>query len=201
MVDSRRKEATYQDVLDAPEHLVAEIIDGELFLSPRPAMPHTLAAGNLFGELFVPFSKGGNGGPGGWIIAPEPELHFGKNVVVPDIAGWRRERLPVVENVNYMELAPDWLCEALSRSTEKLDRLKKMRVYARAGVPHVWLLDQRNRRVEIYQLEDGHYELIALFDETETVRAAPFDAIELPIADLFANLASRVGETQADYGR
>jgi Uma2 family endonuclease len=200
MVDGTHREATYQDVLDAPEHLVAELIDGELFLSPRPAAPHATATMNLSYGLGPPFAHG-NGGPGGWIFMFEPELHFGKNVVVPDLAGWRRERLPVVEDVPFLELAPDWLCETLSKSTEKLDRVKKMKVYARAGVSHVWLLDERRRFLEVHRREERHYELIAMFDETETVRAEPFDAIELKLASLFANLASRVTEQAVDYGR
>jgi Uma2 family endonuclease len=200
MVDRTRKEATYQDVLDAPADMVAELIDGELFLSPRPALPHAVTTSNLLVKLGPPFGNG-DGGPGGWILTIEPELHFGANVVVPDLAGWRRERLPVVGDVPFLELAPDWLCETLSRSTEKLDRVKKMKVYARTGVSHVWLLDERRRYLEVYRLEDRHFELIAIHEEGETVRAEPFDAIELTLANLFVNLASRVNEPVADYGR
>jgi Uma2 family endonuclease len=81
---------------NAPETLVAEIIDGELSLMPRPRLEHARSAGELHGELRGPFDRG-RGGPSGWVILPEPELHLGPlpDVVVPDLAGWRRERLPV----------------------------------------------------------------------------------------------------------
>jgi len=199
MVDSRR-EATYQDVLDAPEHMVAEIIDGELVLSPRPANPHAISMSYLGAELILPFGRG-RGGPGGWIIVIEPEIHFGKHVLVPDIAGWRRERMSIVERDSFFTLRPDWVCEGLSKSTARIDRLKKMPIYAGAGVGHCWLLDERARQLEVYRLVEPRYELIATFDETETVRAEPFDAIELRLADLFRDLPTRVREEAVDYGR
>src|SRR5471030_1683934 len=126
-----KSRATYANVLAAPRHLVAKIIDGELHLSPRPTFPHARAGGELFGELREPFGRG-RGGPGGWIFLLEPELHLGDepSILVPDIAGWRRERMPVVESVPYTTLAPDWLCEVLSPSTESFDRTQKLAVYA-----------------------------------------------------------------------
>src|SRR5205809_8041225 len=128
MADPAKRRATYDDVLAAPEHKVAEIIDGELILSPRPAMPHAAAASALGEELGPPFKRG-RGGPGGWMILDEPEIHLGEHVVVPDIGGWRRERLPEVPAAAYLEVAPDWLCEVLSPSTRALDRGQKLRVY------------------------------------------------------------------------
>jgi len=199
MVDSRR-EATYQDVLDAPEHMVAEIIDGELFLSPRPAVPHAVSTMNLAMELGGPFMHG-RGGPGGWIILFEPELHFGKQIVVPDIAGWRRDRLQLGEDDKFLTIAPDWVCEALSKSTERIDRAKKMDVYLASGVPHLWLLDERRRKLEVYRAIDGRFGLTAKYDQQDVVRAAPFEAIELRIANLFTDLPSRTGEEAVDYGR
>lgn len=193
------REATYQDVLDAPEHLVAEIVDGELFLSPRPRTPHALALSALGGELIPPFGRG-RGGPGGWIIADEPELHFGKQVVVPDMAGWRRERMPVMEDLPYVTLAPDWICEGLSKSTEKLDRTRKLRIYARAGVGHAWLVDARIRTLEVYRLVDRRWLLIDVFVDDQKIRAEPFDAIELELANLWADLPNRASEEAAEYG-
>ena len=200
MADSRR-EATYQDVLDAPEHMTAELIDGELFLSPRPAVPHAVSTMNLAMELAGPFMRRRGGGPGGWIILFEPELHFGKQVVVPDIAGWRHDRLQLGDNDKFLTIAPDWVCEALSKSTERIDRAKKMDVYLAAGVPHLWFLDERRRKLEVYRAIDGRFELIAKYDQKDVVRAVPFEAIELRIASLFTDLPNRTGEEAVDYGR
>src|SRR5688572_19516059 len=121
----KKPRATYQDVIDAPEHMVAEIVDGELFLSPRPARPHSRAATALGGVLVPPFDFG-SGGPGGWLIDVEPELHLGDNIIVPDLGGWRRERKLVEPNEAFYIQAPDWVCEVLSPSTEQLDRMRKL---------------------------------------------------------------------------
>src|SRR5437016_825432 len=137
MADPAKKRATYEDVLRAPEHVVAEIINGELRLSPRPGKPHARATSSLGIELGGPFDRG-RGGPGGWIILDEPELHLGEEVVVPDLAGWRRERMPTLDEAAYFTLAPDWICEALSKSTEADDRADKLPIYAAAGVEHAW---------------------------------------------------------------
>jgi Uma2 family endonuclease len=131
-----RKPATYQDILDAPENLVAEIINGELHTQPRPAPHHSRASSSLGDELVSPFDKG-RGGPGGWWILDEPELHLGHDVLVPDIGGWRRERMPRLPDTAWFELAPDWVCEVLSPGTARKDRVLKMPLYARYGVQHL----------------------------------------------------------------
>ena len=119
--------ATYDDLRDVPDNYVAEMFDGELYASPRPALPHARAATVLGVELGGPFDRGRNG-PGGWVILDEPELHFGNDVLVPDLAGWRRGRLPELPADAFMTLAPDWVCEVLSPSTEAIDRRKKLRI-------------------------------------------------------------------------
>ncbi len=200
MVDAGKREATYQDVLDAPEHMVAELIDGELFLSPRPANPHAVTMSYLGAELIPPFARG-RGGPGGWIILVEPEVHVGKNVLVPDLAGWRREHMPHVEDAAYITVAPDWVCEGLSKSTEKLDRVEKMRIYARAGVSHVWLLDARIRTLEVHRLVNRRFELLDVFQAQDVVRAEPFEELELRLAELYTDLPTRASEISVDYGR
>jgi Uma2 family endonuclease len=179
-----KRRATYQDVIDAPEHMVAEILDGELFLSPRPAMRHAFAMSGLFGDLFSPFQRG-RGGPGGWIIVVEPELHFADDVIVPDLAGWKRERMPRMPDTAFLDLAPDWLCEVLSPSTARIDRRKKLRIYAREGVSYVWLLDPIKRELEIYRLRSGELALVNVHGDDEVVRAEPFEAIELELAPLW----------------
>jgi Uma2 family endonuclease len=190
---SPRRRATYDDVLSAPEHMVAELIDGELFTSPRPASPHALAASSLGDELISPFQKS-RGGPGGWWFLDEPELHFGADVLVPDMAGWCRERMPEVPRVPYFTLAPDWVCEVLSPSTERLDREKKLRIYAREGVEHAWLIDPIARRLEVLLRKKSRWIVRATHQDDERVRAVPFDAIELQLADLWSGLAP---QTQA----
>ncbi len=143
--------ATYRDVLDAPPHMVAEIVDGVLHLQRRPPTLAALAKTALASEIGVPFRMGRNG-PGGWWIVNEPELHFGEDIVVPDIAGWRRERMPTVADVAFLTLAPDWVCEVLSPSTRKLDLEGKRPVYAREGVGHLWFVDPAARTLEAFAL-------------------------------------------------
>lgn len=132
--------ATYQDVLNAPPHKIAQIVRGVLHVHPRPALPHAVAAGALNINIGSPFGFG-RGGPGGWWILPEPELHPGEDIVVPDIAGWRKERMPKFPDAAYCTVPPDWACEVLSPSTRKLDTGMKRGVYAREGVRHLWMAD------------------------------------------------------------
>jgi Uma2 family endonuclease len=185
---SERRRATYEDVLAAPPEKVAEVVDGELYLFPRPAKPHTAAASALNEELGPPFKRS-RGGPGGWILLFEPELHLVDDILVPDLAGWRRERMPVMTNeLPYFDLAPDWVCEVLSDSTRKLDRAKKVPIYARSGVKHVWLVDPIARTLEVLRLERERYMIMATWADEARVRAEPFDAIELDLAVLWADV-------------
>jgi Uma2 family endonuclease len=127
----------------------------------------------------------GRGGPGGWIILDEPELHLGEHVLVPDLAGWRRARLPEVPREAFLTLAPDWVCEVLSPSTALLDRRQKMRIYAEQSVSHVWLVDPVVRSLEVYALQGEHYLTVGTFGEDEVVRAAPFAELALELAALW----------------
>jgi Uma2 family endonuclease len=183
---SSRRRATYQDVVDAPEHMVAEIIDGELYTWPRPASPHLRAGSLLSAALIASFQEGfRDARPGGWWMAREPELHFDSDVLVPDLTGWRRERMPVWPNVAYFTLAPDWVCEVLSTSTARIDRTKKLAIYAREQVSHAWLLDPLSRTLEVFVREAHAWRLHAKYAEHERVRAVPFDAIELDLSTLW----------------
>jgi Uma2 family endonuclease len=179
------KRATYEDVLAAPENKVAEILDGELFLSPRPAPRHSVASSRLGGAL-VPFEDG-QGGPGGWWILDEPELHLGEHVVVPDLGGWRRERMPAIPDAAFFSLAPDWVCEVLSPSTERIDRGRKLKIYAEAGVAHAWFVNPVERTVEVLRLRDGAWTIVAVCSGSDTVRVEPFDAIELALGRLWVD--------------
>ncbi|NUO48107.1 MAG: Uma2 family endonuclease [Polyangiaceae bacterium] len=175
------KPATYEDLLALPENVVGQIIDGELIALPRPALRHARVATTVSTQLGHAFDRGADG-PGGWLFLIEPELRFGADVVVPDLAAWRRERLDEVPDAPWLELAPDWVCEVLSPSTASLDRVKKMRVYARERITWYWILDPIARTLEVFRLgEDGSYVVDAAFDGTASVRARPFDAIELEL--------------------
>ena len=176
--------ATYQDVLDAPAHRVAEIVDGTLYTHPRPAMPHALASSALQSDLSNTFQFG-RGGPGGWWIIFEPELHLGEDILVPDLAGWRRERMPDYPDTAYVTLPPDWVCEVLSASTRRLDLQEKRPVYAREGVAHPWLVDPTDRTLEAFELRDGQWVLIGSAKNDEPVSIPPFDAIAFSLGDLW----------------
>jgi Uma2 family endonuclease len=177
------RRATYDDLVQVPDTKVAELIDGELFVSPRPALPHALATSVLGGTLIGAFHGGGSfaGAPGGWWLLDEPELHFGDDVLVPDVAGWRRARMPAVPRDAYVTLAPDWVCEVISPSTGALDRRRKMPVYAREGVGHFWIVDPNHRTLEVHRLEGGRWVVAATCAGDEVVRAEPFDAVELDL--------------------
>ena len=179
-----KQHATYEDLVNVPENLVAEIVDGDLYTSPRPAMRHALSASALAGVLVEAFQHGVRG-PGGWWILPEPELHLGDDVVVPDLAGWRRERMPEVPDTVWTSLPPDWVCEIASPSTERLDRVHKLRIYARAGVGHAWIINPLARTLEIFRRSQDGWNLTAVHGGDEVAHAEPFDAIELELARLW----------------
>lgn len=180
-------EATYQDILDAPEGVIAEIIDGTLYTQPRPASPHGQAADGLLAETHGPFQRG-KGGPGGWWIKAEPEIHFGgkiSNALVPDLAGWRRETLPVYPRVPYMTVTPDWVGEVLSPSTEARDRGKKADIYAEYGVAHYWIIDPEAETLEVFSLTEGKWLRLGAWAGEVDVTAAPFEAITLQLGDFW----------------
>ena len=186
MADPARKRATYADVLATPPNVIAEVIFGSLYTQPRPAGPHTRAASVLGMDLGGPFDRG-RGGPGGWIILYEPELHFDDDVLVPDMAGWRRERMAETPAAAFITLAPDWVCEVLSPSTEAIDRTEKMALYAREGVGHAWLVQPIVRTLEVYRRQGAAWLLVGVWRDGAMVRAEPFDAIELELGALWVS--------------
>lgn len=167
-----------------PDTLVAEILDGELYMSPRPAPRHADASSGLGGALRGPFDRG-RGGPGGWRILDEPELHLGNDVVVPDLAGWRRERMPRLPEEAYFPIAPDWICEVLSPSTAAMDRVKKLTIYAREDVPHAWFVDPLAQTLEVLRLEAGRWTIVSTWAGASIVRAEPFEALDLDLTLLW----------------
>jgi Uma2 family endonuclease len=182
---SSQTPATYADIEALPPNQVGEIVRGVLYANPRPASPHAAAASALGEELGPPFKRG-RGGPGGWVILYEPELHLREDVIVPDLGGWRRDRMPEMPHVAAFELAPDWVCEVLSPSTARLDRGEKLPVYAREQVAHVWIVDPLQRYLEILRLDGETYRIVGTHFADAKVRAEPFDAIELDLTFLWA---------------
>ncbi len=171
---------------NAPSHVVAQILDGELSLMARPRPRHTKAAARLAGALRG-FHDPDDGEPGGWVVLIEPELHLGPrpDVIDPDLAGFRRERLPEEPEEAAIRLAPDWVCEILSDSTEAMDRGPKRRIYRREGVKHLWLCDPRIKTLEVYRLESGRWMELDTFEGDTKVRAEPFDAIEIDLGRIW----------------
>jgi Uma2 family endonuclease len=184
MPKSRPRPATYADIEALPPHVVGEIIYGALHTHPRPAPRHSVAAIRLGGEIGGPFDRG-RGGPGGWIFMIEPELHLGPHVVVPDLAGWRRERLTPFPETAYIEMPPDWLCEVLSPSTQSVDRTDKLTVYAEHGVAHCWYVDPIAKTLEVLALTSGKWLLAAAFKNDEPVTAPPFEVHTFPLGVLW----------------
>jgi Uma2 family endonuclease len=180
----RRQPATYDDLLAVPAHLVAEILDGELYTTPRPSPRHAGVSSGVGGMLWGPFDSG-RGGPGGWRILFEPELHLASDIAVPDLAGWRRERLPRLPDEAFFTLAPDWVCEVLSPSTVAMDRVTKLGIYARERVSHAWLIDPLARTLEVLRLEDRRWSIVGTWSGAATPRAEPFEAVEIDLALLW----------------
>ncbi len=178
-MNSAEKLASYQDILCAPPHVVAELIHGVLHTQPRPAPRHAFAASSLSSAIFDPFCLG-RGGPGGWLILDEPELHLQSDVLVPDLAAWRRERMPRLPDTAFIELAPDWICEVLSPGNAAFDRGVKMPRYATAGVNHAWLLDPIEKTLEVFKLsttKPAKWILLHTYSGEEPIYPEPFDAL------------------------
>jgi hypothetical protein len=184
MASPARRRATYVDLMGVPPHQVAEIVNGDLHVSPRPASRHALASSGLGSGVWGPFHQG-RGGPGGWWILFEPELHLGEDVLVPDLAGWRRERMPEFPDTAAFTLAPDWACEVVSPGTERLDRARKMPAYAREGVGHLWLVNPLTQMLDVFRRAEGRWLLLATYEGPAKVRAEPFEAVELDLAPLW----------------
>ena len=180
---SKKHRATYQDILDAPPHVVAEIIEGTLYTHPRPANPHTFAGSRLVGTLMLPFDFGD--GPGGWWIVKEPELHLSDDVVVPDIVGWRCARMPAFPTGAYITLAPDWVCEVFSPSTRNIDLGQKKNIYALEGVAYHWFVDPDERSLEALVLRGKIWVQIDKLYDDASVSLPPFEEFSFNLGVLW----------------
>jgi Uma2 family endonuclease len=187
MPHPQERPAEYADLLSLPDTLIGEIIGGELHAHPRPAPKHARASSSLGIEIGGPFDRGKAGGPGRWWILDKPELHLGADVLVPDLTGWRRERLPQLPETAWMEVAPDWVCEVISPLTARLDRMTKMPLYAANGIPYCWLVDPGAKALEAFTLRDGQWVLLASFVDDATVAAEPFEAVPFALDALWAD--------------
>ena len=184
MSETAFKKASYEDLYSIPDNMIGEIIDGELFAMPRPSFRHSNAVSGMTDEIRGPFQRG-RGGPGGWVILYEPEICLGENILVPDLAGWKKERLPNPPVENYTTVPPDWVCEALSPGTVRIDRIRKMPIYAQFGISYAWLIDPVARTLEVFRLESGRWILLSVHSENDNVRAEPFQEIEIPLQHLW----------------
>ncbi|WP_367026057.1 Uma2 family endonuclease [Methylococcus sp. ANG] len=191
--------AEYRDLFDLPEHVIGEILNGQLVTQPRPAPRHAQATSILTGEIVPPYHQG-RGGPGGWWILFEPEMHLGPHILVPDLAGWRRERMPALPDEAYFTLAPDWVCEVLSPGTARIDRVVKMPIYAGQAVQWLWLVEPDLHTLEVFRLHDGHWLLEGAWQEADEVRAPPFAELAFSLADLWASTAGQQGEGEQGTG-
>jgi Uma2 family endonuclease len=186
MSQPAKKKAEYHDLYDLPENMIGEIIDGELIATPRPSVRHTHAASVLGGEIVPPYQLGRGGGPGGWVILSETEMMLGEHLLVPDFAGWRKERFPGVPKENWISIAPDWICEILSPSTMRVDKVRKMPIYARHEIPYLWLIDPAAKTLDVFRLLSGQWVLAGTYVGNDKARAEPFLEIEIELGNFWA---------------
>jgi Uma2 family endonuclease len=194
MPNPASKSATYADIEALPAHLIGEIINGTLVTQPRPVRRHTGAATAL-GALVPGAYQFGIGGPGGWVFANEAELHLGPHVLVADIAGWKMERMTESPEEPYFHIAPDWVFEAMSPSTEKYDRNEKRTIYAHHGVGYLWYLDPRLKMLETFQKAEKQWLLTGTFTDDANVCAPPFEDLTFSLGKLWP--FDRLGERPA----
>jgi Uma2 family endonuclease len=185
MTEPVKKRVVYESLFDIPDNMTGEIINGELIATPRPSRKHSVVISRLGFELGPPYDFGRGGGPGGWVIVDEPETSFGENILVPDMAGWKKERFPVEEPHNWISVAPDWVCEILSPTTAQVDRAEKMPIYAQHHVLHAWLIDPIVKTLEIFRLESGRWVVLGVYAKSAKVHAEPFPEIELDLGLLW----------------
>jgi Uma2 family endonuclease len=194
MAELAKKKAVYEDLYNIPAGMTGEIINGELIATPRPSRKHGFCATALGAAVTVPYQFGEGGGPGGWIFIIEPEIRLGENILVPDLAGWRRKNFPFQEDSNWIAIAPGWVCEVLSPNTFRNDKVKKMPIYARHGVEHIWLIDPVAMTLDVFRLESSGWLMLGSYAEKDKVRAAPFQDIEIDLDGLWLESLERPGK-------
>lgn len=183
-VKEKSFEELYSDLCNLPENVVGQILNGELIVSPRPGPKHSRASTKLGGKLGEPFDSG-KGGPGGWWLFDEPEVHIEGHAFVPDLAGWKKENLPSLPETAHFSLSPDWVCEVVSPSSSRHDRVTKMNLYAQFKIPFYWLIDPALKTLEVFELSSSRWVLNSSYQGDDKVSAQPFDAIEFDLGDLW----------------
>jgi Uma2 family endonuclease len=189
MSESARRLATWEDLLTTPEDgRVWEVLNGQMEVQPRPLPRHNRTQARLSGKLSDPFDQG-DGGPGGWWLLIEPEVRLAPHeIVVPDLAGWRRQRLPQFPETRPIDVTPDWVCEVVSPDDRGRDRVRKSDLYLRTGVPHYWILDPEDRVLEAYEARSGVWLRLGAWGDGDLARIPPFDAIEIDVSSLLVPL-------------
>lgn len=185
MAGTTRKQASYLDLHDIPENVVGEIVNGELTAMLRPARRCLHAASSLGAEIIPAYQFGKGGGPGGWTVYHEPEVQLGENSVVPDLAAWKNAALVSLPPEARVDVAPDWVCEVLSPTTLRADKVRKMPIYARFGIPFLWLVNPLVKNLDVFALEAGRWTLTGSYSEDDVVRAEPFQKIEIELRRLW----------------
>lgn len=183
---SIKRGATYEDLAGVPDDQIAEIVEGELYASPWPRIRHARVLSALGAKLFSAFDEGVKP-PFGWWLLDEPELHLGDDVLVPDIAGWRRENLPALPDTPSIDLAPDWVCEILSPSTFVLDRQHKLPAYARHRVSWLWLIDPSEKTLEVFRSRSGGWSGVEFYRGDASAHAEPFEGAGIELTAIFAS--------------
>lgn len=181
---THKKNVSYDDLYSIPVNMIGEIIDGELLTQPRPSFRHSNVTTVLTYTIGGPF-QWGKDGPGGWIFLFEPEICLGTDILVPDIAGWKKERLPKPPEKNFTTVRPDWVCEVMSAGTVRIDRIKKMPIYGRFGIPYIWLIDPLAKTLEVFRLDEGKWVLSSVHSDNDKIRAEPFQETEISLEHLW----------------
>lgn len=182
MAEPWKRDATYDDLDSIPDTWVGEIIDGDLWAFPRPASGHSVLLGEVL-HLLRSFMD--DDGPDGWVILLDVEVRFGPHLLVPDMTGWRRARMPWIPDLTVFELAPDWVLEGMSPSTARLDRGRKREIYAQGGVGHIWFGDPANRTLEVLALEGRTYQTVAVAGDNDRGTFTPFEAVDFDVGKLW----------------
>jgi Uma2 family endonuclease len=185
MSEAAKRMTTYEDLYSVPENMIGEIINGDLIVTPRPSPKHMLSTTALGGKILPPYQFGEGGGPGGWVILVEVEIKLDEQLIVPDLAGWRKDRFPKKLDHNWIEVPPDWVCEILSPSTALRDRTVKKAIYEKHGIKHLWLVDPFHMTLEVYRLESNRWISAGIFGGPEKARLEPFQEIEIDLGDLW----------------
>ncbi|MFH0824641.1 MAG: Uma2 family endonuclease [Pseudomonadota bacterium] len=185
MSEPAKTRASYEDLYGIDENAIGQIIDGELIVSPRPSRGHAFAASMLTIGVGPAYGMGGTRGPGVWIILFEPEIKLSEDILVPDLAGWKEDRLPREEETNWISVSPDWVCEIISDSSIRVDRIRKTAIYAREGIPYFWVIDPRYHTLEVFRLESGRWTVLGTFADDDKVRAEPFQEVEIDLGRLW----------------